>query len=166
MLPLLPRLRNLFGPFRRGYWALIPLIATLAYATTLRIGFLSDDFLLLYSARQRGLDPGVWLPDLNWLFYRPVGTFLTWQLGWQLRDFNPFLYHLVGLFMHATVSLLLGLWLATATSNRSVGWLAGALFAVFPPTPTGPFSPPLNQATSQASASIPSTAPRTRRYNG
>ena len=125
-------LRNKLRPFRRSYWALIPFLAIVAYVTTLRIGFLSDDFLLMDAARQGGINLGVWAPDPNWLFYRPVGAILTWQLGWQLWGFNPFPYHLFGLLLHAGVSLALGLWLATVASNRVLGWLAAALFAVFP----------------------------------
>jgi hypothetical protein len=113
-------------------WLAVPLLAFLAYGTVFRIGFLSDDFLLLYTARAQGIDPQAWLPDPTWFFYRPVGTFLTWQAGWQLWGFNPFPYHLLGLLIHAASSLLLGLWLARVASNRAIGWLAGALFAVFP----------------------------------
>ena len=113
-------------------WLSVPLLAFLAYSTVTEIGFLSDDFLLLYTARERGFDLNTWLPDPGWYFYRPIGTFLTWQVGWQLWGFDPLPYHLAGLLVHAASSLLLGLWLAEVTSERALGWLAGALFAVFP----------------------------------
>ncbi|MBF6614066.1 MAG: hypothetical protein IVW55_13135 [Chloroflexi bacterium] len=120
-----------FATFQRWYWALIPLLATAAYVTVLRIGFLSDDYVLLYGARHSGIELRTFSPA-GWVFYRPVGTILTWQIGWQLWGYNPLPYHLISLILHAATALILGLWLAEVTGKRSLGWLAGAFFAVFP----------------------------------
>src|SRR2546430_17146413 len=57
---------------------------------------------------------------------------LVWRLGWESWGFSPWPFPLRGLILHATASLVLGLWLAEATARRALGWLAGALFAVFP----------------------------------
>jgi hypothetical protein len=113
-------------------WLLLPALAVAAYITVLRIGFLSDDLLLLHRAAADGIGPGVLLPSPDWPFYRPFGTLVTWQLGWQLWHFNPFPYHLIGLLVHGGASLALGLWVSEISGLRPVGLIAGALFAVFP----------------------------------
>jgi hypothetical protein len=118
--------------FRWWYWAGVPLLALAAYAPVLRIGFVSDDLVLMYQAASSGIDPTIFVPQPHWYLYRPLGTMLVWQVGWQLWGFNPLPYHLQGLLLHAGVSLLIGLWLAAVTDRRSLGWVAGALFAVFP----------------------------------
>ncbi|MBF6612148.1 MAG: hypothetical protein IVW55_03380 [Chloroflexi bacterium] len=118
--------------FRRWYWAFIPLLAVAAYATVIRVGFLSDDLGLYFIAGNKQGIAQTLLPDSGQIWYRPIGFLITWQLGRQLWGDNPFPYHLIGLLVHAAAALALGLWLAEATSRRSLGWLAGALFAVFP----------------------------------
>ncbi len=118
--------------FRRWYWLLIPLLAIAAYATVLRIGFLGDDFVLLAEADSRRVGFDLLMPRPGWFLYRPIGSLLIWDLGVRLWGNNPFPFHLQGLLLHALTSLALGLWLAEATSRRFLGWLAGALFAVFP----------------------------------
>jgi hypothetical protein len=109
-------------------------LAVVAYATVVRIGFLSDDYAFLVGASKPGIDTGILLPQPPpfWSFYRPVGLLFTWELGWELWGFNPLPYHITGLLVHAAASLMLGLWLAEATRRPTLGWLAGALFAVFP----------------------------------
>jgi hypothetical protein len=113
-------------------WLIVPLLALLAYVTVLRVGFLSDDFVLLNANAVRGLDLTVFVPSKDWYFYRPVGLVLTWQLGWLVWGFNPLPYHILGLLAHAATSLILGLCLFEFTSNSVLGWLAGLFFAVFP----------------------------------
>ena len=118
---------------RRAYWALLPALAIIAYVTVLRIGFVSDDFMQVYGGRLSGINLPDLLPDKqNVGFYRPVGVLLIWQLGYFLWGYNPFPYHLVQLLVHAINSLMLGLWLSWLTRRQNAGWLAGALFAVFP----------------------------------
>lgn len=118
--------------FRSAYWLALPLLAIGAYITVLRVGFLADDLVLLDAARTDVIGVRSLLPLQGETFYRPVGLMLTWKLGWQLWGFNPLPLHLQGLLIHAAVSLVLGLWLAEATSRRVLGWLAGAIFAVLP----------------------------------
>lgn len=119
--------------WRNLYWTALPLLAILACITVLRVGFLADDLALLNEPREV-LAPGlsVFLPSHDWIFYRPVGSLLVWHLGWTLWGYNPLPYHIMGLLVHAGASLALGLWLAELTGRRWLGWLAGALFAVFP----------------------------------
>ena len=112
-------------------WLCVPLLACLAYAPVLRLGFLADDFTLLDQARASGLDLRVFLPAPG-VPYRPLAALLTWQLGWQAWGLNPFPYHLLGLLLHAAVALALGLALAETSGRTRAGMAAGALFAVFP----------------------------------
>ncbi|HUS16480.1 MAG TPA: hypothetical protein VM536_15895, partial [Chloroflexia bacterium] len=110
----------------------MPLLAVLAYGTALRVGFLSDDFVLLSQSRFWATDLRTWLPFQDYFFYRPVATVLTWVVGYFAWDANPLPYHILGLLLHAGVALLLGLWLAEATGRPQLGQLAGAIFAVYP----------------------------------
>lgn len=118
---------------RAWQWALAPLLAFLAYATVLRVGFLQDDFIWLRDAPGFGFQDLLPEADLNrWYFYRPVSNLLTWKVGWLAWGLNPFPYHLIGLLLHAVAALALGLWLAEATGAARLGWLGGTLFGVFP----------------------------------
>jgi hypothetical protein len=118
--------------FPRWAWAIIPALAILAYVTVLRIGFLSDDYILLDQARYNVGGLSILLPRADFEFLRPVGTFLTWQLGWPLWGYNPLPYHIIGLLIHALAALFLALWISDLTRQPYTGWLAGALFAVYP----------------------------------
>ena len=118
--------------FRPIFWAAAPLLAVVAYATVLRIGFLSDDFVLLLNSEKLGFSLQRLTPTPYALFYRPVGILFTWDSGLNLWGYNPFPYHLEGLIVHALTVLILGLWVYEATSNETLGLLASVLFAVFP----------------------------------
>lgn len=117
--------------FRRRYWALVPLFTMLAYATVVRIGFLSEDMGLNRIVQGETGWEAV-LPNDGLRFYRPLGFLLTWRINWPLFGLNPFPYHLEGLLVHAAAAWVLGLWLADITGRRWLGWLAGVLFGVFP----------------------------------
>lgn len=96
------------------------------------IGFLADDYFQLYEAQQSGINPLGVVAAYQGGFLRPAGLLFSYQIGWALWGLNPFPYHLVSLLAHASSSLLLGLWLNRVTGKPGLGWLAGALFAVFP----------------------------------
>src|SRR4051812_15323654 len=60
-------------------WALLPMLAALAWAPTLGLWFISDDFQLLrVNARQPWPQPFLLLDSA--LFYRPLSTSLSWNL--------------------------------------------------------------------------------------
>ena len=130
------RVRSGYVALEWLYWPSVPTLALLAYCTNLRVGFLLDDWGLLKAARDSGLNLGELLPkvtDTSWsVFFRPVGTFLTWQVGWQLWGANPLPYHLMSLVLHACVALLVVLVTLELTGRRDIAWIAGALFGVFP----------------------------------
>lgn len=116
-------------------WAVVPALAVAAYITAFRVGFLIDDLQFLRDVRGKGVDLQALLPDptpIYGLFYRPVGSLLTWQLGWQLWGDNPLPYHVQSVLLHAGVALFVGLCAAEVSGQRLLGWLSGALFAVFP----------------------------------
>lgn len=117
--------------FRRWYWSLVPLLTIAAYATVVRIGFLSED-MGLNRISQGEVGWQALLPNDGLRFYRPLGFLLTWRINWPLFGLNPFPYHLEGLLVHAAAAWVLGLWLADITGKRWLGWLAGVLFGVFP----------------------------------
>jgi hypothetical protein len=128
----LEAIRRYLGCWHGWYWALVPLLATVAYGTVLRVGFLADDFFQLNNASARGIDPFWEIRAFDGGYLRPVGTTLIYQVGWALWGYNPLPYHAVGLAAHAASSLLLGLWLFVVSRKRALGWLAAVLFAVFP----------------------------------
>src|SRR5438046_2912092 len=71
--------------FHSWYWLFVLLLAVLAYATVLRIGFLGDDSVLLGQAQKAdrvGLGLNDLLPQPASQFYRPLGLLLTWRLGY------------------------------------------------------------------------------------
>ncbi len=118
---------------RWGAWvAVVPLLAVLAYAPVVGVGFLSDDFALLLNTNGGWDDWGFLLPNSLAIFYRPVGLLLTWRLGRLIWGLDPLPYHLIGLALHAIVAGLLVAWLVALTDRRRLAWGAGALFAVFP----------------------------------
>jgi hypothetical protein len=130
--PLAERYTGRLSRYQRWYWLVIPALAVIAYITVIRIGFIQDDFVLLYQSSVRGPDLQSLLPAPHFYFYRPLGLWFVWVLGWQLWGYNPVPFHIVGLLIHALSSLILALWLFEVTGKRLLGWLAGALFAVFP----------------------------------
>jgi hypothetical protein len=94
--------------------------------------FVADDFDFLGS--QEGLTlTGSFLDFWDGqLFYRPLSTIITWGLGYNLFGTNALPYHAVSLALHALVAWMLGRTVATISGETRIGWLAGAIFAVYP----------------------------------
>ena len=118
--------------FKTWYWLLVPMLAIIAYATVVRIGFLGDDLVLIANSPRHNLSLEALLPQPGGFLYRPLGLLFIWDLGALLWGNNPLPFHIQGLLLHALTSLVLGLWAAEVTSRRVLGWLAGSIFAVFP----------------------------------
>lgn len=119
------------GEFRPVYWLGVPALALAAYVTALRVGFLADDYVMLFETRH-GFQWQTYLPSKYYIFYRPVGRLIVWDIPWTLWSYNPIPYHVQSILVHGCAALVLGLWFAQATGRKWLGWLAGALFAVFP----------------------------------
>jgi hypothetical protein len=116
--------------YRWLYWSSVPLLAILAYLPVIQVGFLADDFLGLDIAKRAGFDLSLMLPG-HWPNFRPVSV-LYYMGSWGLWGANPLPYHLIGLLLHAGTSIVLALLVADIVGRQEIGWLSGALFAVFP----------------------------------
>ncbi len=117
---ILYRLRYV-GCFLLGVTAFWPVLST---------WFLADDFgHLRWHEHVSGLETFL---TANGMFYRPLSTFLTWNLGYALFGTNALPYHAVSLVLHGLTAALLGKAIATVSSNERTGWISGALFAVYP----------------------------------
>ncbi|MDQ2806876.1 MAG: hypothetical protein M3Z04_08155 [Chloroflexota bacterium] len=116
----------------RWAWAAMPLLAVIAWLPVLSLWFISDDFaLLLANTRQPWPQPFL-LGGAGSLFYRPLSTSLTWNLGSALFGTQALPYHAVSLGLHALTAWLLGRAVAVIIADGRVGWLAGLVFAVWP----------------------------------
>ncbi len=104
----------------------------IAWLPVLWLWFISDDFgLLLANSRQPWPQPFL-LGGPGSLFYRPLSTSITWNLGTALFGTQALPYHVLSLILHATVAWLLGRAATAISGDGRQGWLAGLLFAVWP----------------------------------
>ena len=113
-------------------WLAVPLLAVAAYAPVVRMWFVADDFGHLLFYRSLAFPKALYAVGPENMFYRPLSTVLTWNLGHTLFGTNALPYHLMSLAAHALAALLLARAVASITSSTRTGWLAGALFAVYP----------------------------------
>ena len=114
------------------YWLLVPLLAVAAYAPVLSMWFVSDDFgHLHYHERLPGLSPFSTFSG-GVMFYRPLSTVLIWNVGYPLFGLNALPYHVISLALHALTAWLLARAVGTISGEALTGWVAGALFAVYP----------------------------------
>lgn len=116
----------------RLVWLLIPVLAAVAFAPVLGMWFAGDDFGHLIFHEILPFPKPLLAFDGGNMFYRPVSLALTWNLGYALFGTNALPYHAVSLAVHALAAFLLGRAVAVIANDARVGWLAGALFAVYP----------------------------------
>ncbi len=124
-------------PFSRQALLLaVPLLAILIYAPSLGNGFaMIDDGLLIYENNLvREFSPRTWSvaftsydPEL----YIPL-TFMSYQVDYLIGGYDPFIYHLTNLLLHAGSAFLLSLLIFLLTGKRSFAILIGFLFAIHP----------------------------------
>lgn len=113
-------------------WLLIPLLAVAAYYPVLGMWFVADDFGHLRAfERVPGLTP-FQLFESGSMFYRPLSTVLTWNVGHYLFGTDALGYHALSLILHALAAWLLGRATAVIAGSTRTGWIAGALFGVYP----------------------------------
>jgi tetratricopeptide (TPR) repeat protein len=107
----------------------------LAYSPALHGGFLWDDETHISHNLALRTGQGLWGiwfqpgATFQYLQYYPL-TFTVFWVEWHLWGLNTFGYHLVNVFFHATVALLL--WQVLKRLNVRGAWLAGAIFALHP----------------------------------
>jgi hypothetical protein len=123
--------KPLLASLQRFRWASIFFLGLLAYAPVITLWFAGDDFSHLFGYHQL-------LPGLSAFttgagqFYRPIGTVLTWNLGYNLFGTEALPYHIISLVLHSCAAWLLARTVATISGEDRVGWIAGALFALYP----------------------------------
>ncbi len=115
-------------------------LVTLVYANSLLNDFAFDDYSYILqnqtvtSLSVRELFQPV-NPDPRLRFFRPV-TFASYELNWALGRDHAFGYHLLNLFLHALVTLLLykllKQLLARLQEGTTIAWITALLFAVHP----------------------------------
>jgi len=113
-------------------WLTVPLLAIAAFAPTLRVWFLSDDFGHLMFHQSLAFPKAFIAFDSVNMFYRPLSTVLTWNLGYALFGTNALPYHIFSLLFHALAAFFLARGVAVISGDDRIGWLAGAIFAVYP----------------------------------
>jgi hypothetical protein len=128
--PLLTRPRSVLPS--RLIWLAIPTLAIIAYAPTLGIWFLSDDFQLLHFHTTFPWPLPLTTFNFGPGYYRPLSMTLTFYAGYALFGTNSLPYHLVSLALHALAAYLLARGVAVISNSPRIGWLTGAIFAVYP----------------------------------
>jgi len=117
---------------RRLAWAAIPLLALLAYAPVLTMWFVGDDFGHMNLHTELPW-PGPFTQfQGGTMFWRPLSFTLTWYLGYSIFGMSALPYHAISLGLHALTAWLLGRAVATISAEDRTGWIAGAVFAVYP----------------------------------
>jgi hypothetical protein len=113
-------------------WLAAPVLAVVAFAPTLRVWFLSDDFGHLLFHQSLAFPRALIAFDNATMFYRPLSTILTWNLGYALFGTNALPYHIFSLLFHALAAFFLARAVAMISGDNRIGWLSGAIFAVYP----------------------------------
>jgi len=122
---------------RRRLWhvAFVVALAVLPYLNALQNGFTLDDepvILRNTSVVSGGVDCGlVFASPLFGRLYRPV-TVLSYAINFATAGRAPSVFHATNIALHAAVSVLVFLLAEQLFSSSTVGFVAGALFAVHP----------------------------------
>jgi hypothetical protein len=113
---------------------LIVIGTVLAFSTSLNDPFLADDYGLIGQASTDSLHQVVSRtllthPTSGDFFFRPVTYLLSW-LDFRWAGYNPLLWHVWNLLVHATNSVLVFVWLRQLRFRAAVSCLAALLFAI------------------------------------
>ena len=112
----------------------MPLLAAIAFAPVVGMWFAADDFGHLLYNKQLPFPQALLAFDRNNFFYRPLGTIVTWNFEAGLFGTNAMPYHVISLALHALAAFLVARFAYTVSNSAATGWIAGALFAVYPLT--------------------------------
>jgi Dolichyl-phosphate-mannose-protein mannosyltransferase len=115
-------------------WLVVPVLAAIAFAPVLGLWFVADDFGHLLFNERLPFPTALSAFDGNNFFYRPLSTILTWNIGTTLLGTNALPYHIVSLALHALSAFLVARFAYVVSNSATTGWVAGALFAVYPLT--------------------------------
>jgi tetratricopeptide (TPR) repeat protein len=137
----IPSLGSSSAPLSRWFYLLVALVATAAYANSLRNGFAFDDVSVVRDNRHVvNLD---WLSiwhDNYWpdhdgitpdVLYRPL-TLWSYLANQAIAPGLEWTFHLVNVLLHALVSVLASLLAWRLLGNRVLAVVTGLLFAVHP----------------------------------
>jgi protein O-mannosyl-transferase len=122
--------------------ALVILVATLPYASALRLGFIYDDhlqieenpYLRVWPGIARVFSSDVWSMtsmDATSNYYRPL-MWISYKLVFSLTGSSPWPFHLLNLLLHAGVTAILFLLTLRLWNDFRVAALSGLLFAIHP----------------------------------
>jgi len=125
---------------KTGWLALPALMAFIAYAPVLKLGFLAEDHAAIevnpqlrgWTAEHLRHD---WTHDVLNIpqehYYRPLLTVLN-RVRFSLWELRPLGYRVSGLALHAACATLGALLILELTGSLAIGVLTGCLFAVHP----------------------------------
>jgi hypothetical protein len=126
---------------RRQAWGMMVLLSVVAYAPTLRVGFLWDDHVLIeqnpyirsWSAThlQHDFDSTVSNGQGDAGFLRPVVTWST-RVDYSLWKLRPAGYHFTNLLLHTCNAILVYELILLLGYSPMAAFLTGTLFAVHP----------------------------------
>lgn len=95
---------------------------------------LDDDLLIYKNPMVRGLtgrNVKAAFTQYDPELYVPV-TYMSYQLDYMIGGYEPFMYHLTNLLLHAANTVLAGLLLFMLTKKRGLAFLCALFFAVHP----------------------------------
>ena len=102
----------------------------IAYYPILNIGFLADDFVIMYNIN-KGL---IIETGSGGAFFRPL-VWATFSLNWFMFNHEPVGFHLFNLTLHILAALGVAACASLLFRNKAAGLLAGLIFALHPAHP-------------------------------
>lgn len=114
---------------------IIPILAVLAYLSSLKYYFSQDDFIHLSAGKISSLgeflnffNPFFEFPDM--FFYRPLSTQVYFFVNQTLFGLNPFAFRIEAVIIHAINSWLFYLIIKQVWKNQKIALLSGIFYAV------------------------------------
>jgi hypothetical protein len=110
----------------------VGVVAIVAYAPALRLGFAADDFLILARVQDLGglHHPVSYFQVSFYEYYRPL-VFLSQALDWQLWGLHAAGFHHTNIVLHAVNAFLVFL-LVRTLADRPTSTVAALIFALHP----------------------------------
>lgn len=114
------------------YWLVILGLSFFLFYPTLKYYFFQDDFYLLKISQANNFPQilKLFIPPINVTFYRPVSDLIFYQLFYKFFYHNAFYYHLFGLFLHFTNTILIFKLIKKITKLIPLGLLTSFFYVV------------------------------------